>query len=184
MGGGGWVVKATPGRAMSQAVSRRLLTTEARVRSRVRPCGICGEQSSTGTGFSPSTSVFPCQVHSIGAPLRGKTKKLIIFITGLHKKPEGCGASIASAAGPFTTKKKPHATSWPLYLRERDPVPIVQEAGWAPGSFWTGTENLAPIKIWSPDRPARSKSLYRLSCTGCTVWVMTNCRFTTYIITT
>ena len=25
----------------------------------------------------------------------------------------------------------------------KDPVPIVQEAGWAPGSVWTGAENLA-----------------------------------------
>jgi hypothetical protein len=30
-----------------------------------------------------------------------KRKKLIIFITGLHNKPQGCGASVASAAGPF-----------------------------------------------------------------------------------
>ena len=29
-----------------------------------------------------------------------------------------------------------------LYTRE-DLVPIVQEAGWAPGSVWTGAENLA-----------------------------------------
>jgi len=28
-----------------------------------------------------------------------------------------------------------------LYLRERDPVPIVQEAGWAPAPVWTGEEN-------------------------------------------
>jgi hypothetical protein len=28
--------------------------------------------------------------------------------------------------------------------RERDPVPIVQEAGWAPGAVWTAAENLAP----------------------------------------
>jgi len=34
-------------------------------------------------------------------------------------------------------------------------------AGWAPGPVWTGAENLAPSGIRSPDRPARSKSLYR-----------------------
>jgi hypothetical protein len=51
--------------------------------------------------------VFPCQFtrNSTGAPLLGKTKKLVIFITGLHYKPQGCGAFVASAAGPFTTKK-------------------------------------------------------------------------------
>ena len=36
---------------MTQAVSRRPLTAEAQVRSRVIPFGICGGQSGTGTGF-------------------------------------------------------------------------------------------------------------------------------------
>ena len=45
----------------------------------------------------------------------------------------------------------------------KDPVPIVQQAGWAPG---TGAENLAPAGIRSPDRPARSESLYRLRYPG------------------
>jgi hypothetical protein len=48
---------------MAQVVSRRPLTAEARVRARVNPYGICG-QSGTGTGFSPSFSVFPSQYHS------------------------------------------------------------------------------------------------------------------------
>ena len=50
--------------------------------------------------------------------------------------------------------------------RERDPVPIVYEAGWAPGPVWTGAENLALTGIRFPDRPARSESLYRLSYRG------------------
>ena len=45
----------------------------------------------------------------------------------------------------------------------KDLVPIVQEAGWAPGLVWIGVENLAPTEIRSPDSPARSESLYRLS---------------------
>jgi hypothetical protein len=46
------------GRAMAQAVSRRPLTAEARVRSRVSPCGICGDQSGTGTGFPLSNLCY------------------------------------------------------------------------------------------------------------------------------
>jgi hypothetical protein len=49
-----------------------------------------------------------------------------------------------------------------LYPPEKNPVSIVQEAGWASGPAWTGAENLAPTGIRFPDRPARSQSLYRL----------------------
>ena len=48
----------------------------------------------------------------------------------------------------------------------KDPVPILQEARWATEPVWTGAENLAPTGIRSPDRPARSESLYRLSYRG------------------
>ena len=48
----------------------------------------------------------------------------------------------------------------------KDSVPTVEEAGWASGPVRTGTENLSPIGIRSPDRRARSKSLYRLSYPG------------------
>ena len=44
----------------------------------------------------------------------------------------------------------------------KDPVTIVQEAGWTSGPVWTGTENLTPTGIRSPNRPARRQSLYRL----------------------
>jgi len=35
-------------------------------------------------------------------------------------------------------------------------LPIAQEAGWVPGPIWTGSENLAPTEIRSPDRLVRS----------------------------
>jgi hypothetical protein len=54
------------------------------------------------------------------------------------------------------------ATPWPLYPRERDPVAIVQEVGWAPGPVQTGAEKLASTGIRSPDRPARR-------CTECVI---------------
>jgi hypothetical protein len=42
---------------------------------------------------------------------------------------------------------------------EGHPISIVQEAWWAPGSAWTGAENLAPTGIRLLDRSARSASL-------------------------
>ena len=49
----------------------------------------------------------------------------------------------------------------------KDPVTIVQETEWAPGPVWTGAENIVPpTGIGSPDRPARSKPLYRPSYPG------------------
>ena len=48
----------------------------------------------------------------------------------------------------------------------KEPAPIVQEAGWAPGLVWIGAENLAPTGIRSLDLPAHSESLYRLSYRG------------------
>ena len=55
-----------------------------------------------------------------------------------------------------------NVTPRPLFTPGKDPVPIEQEAGWALGPVWTGAENLARTGILSPDRPARSQSLYRL----------------------
>jgi hypothetical protein len=50
-------------------------------------------------GFPLSVSFHRCSI------IRKNEKKLIIFITGLHNKPQGCGASVAAAAGPYTEKK-------------------------------------------------------------------------------
>ena len=53
-------------------------------------------------------------------------------------------------------------TPRPLFTPGKDPVPIVQKAGWARGPIWTGAENLAPTGIRSPGRSVRSQSLYQL----------------------
>ena len=89
-------------------------------------------------------------------PDKGKGKVKVHPRTG-HKGPEreqrysstlsltsaqdGCGWS-TPRPGRFTPGK--------------DQVPIVQEAGWAPGTVWTGAENTAPTGIRFPDLPARS----------------------------
>jgi hypothetical protein len=93
---------------MAQAVSGRPPTAEARVRSRVGPCGICGGQNGTGTGlprvlrFSPVNFIPPVP-HYLGG---GDILFLFISTIGLHSKPpQGCGGPVASAAGPFTKKK-------------------------------------------------------------------------------
>ena len=54
-------------------------------------------------------------------------------------------------------------TPLPLFTPGKDPVPIVQETGWALGPVWTGAENLSYTGTRSPYLPARSQSLYRLS---------------------
>ena len=52
------------------------------------------------------------------------------------------------------------------YRLEKDRVPIVYKAGWAPWPVWTGEGNLVHTGIRTSDRPARSESLYRLSYRG------------------
>jgi hypothetical protein len=80
-----------------------------------------------GQVFPPSTSVFLSQFYSIGAPVHGKTKKLIIFITGLHNKPQGCGASVASAAGPFSTK---NVSVWRGFVLFRGKIGVRARSLW------------------------------------------------------
>jgi hypothetical protein len=70
---------------MAQAVSRRPLTAEARVRSRVSLCGVCGGQSGTGTAFSPSCRFSPANFIQLIVKL-GK-KNCSSSSQGLHKKP-------------------------------------------------------------------------------------------------
>ena len=54
------------------------------------------------------------------------------------------------------------STPQPHFTPGKDPVPILQDAGWAPGPIWTGGKSRRH-RDSIPDRPARSQSLYRLS---------------------
>ena len=54
------------------------------------------------------------------------------------------------------------STPRPHFTPGKDPVPNLQEAGWAPGPVWTGRKS-RPHRDWIPDRPSRSQSLHRLS---------------------
>jgi hypothetical protein len=54
------------------------------------------------------------------------------------------------------------STPRPHFALGKDPVPILQEAGWAPGPVWKGGKS-RPQRDSIPDRPACSQSLYRLS---------------------
>jgi len=54
------------------------------------------------------------------------------------------------------------STPRPHFSTGKDPVPILQEAGWAPGPVWTCGKS-RPHRDSIPDRAVHSQSLYRLS---------------------
>ena len=51
------------------------------------------------------------------------------------------------------------STPRPHFNPGKEPVPILQEAGWAPGTVWTDGKT-RPHRDSIPDRPAHSQSLY------------------------
>jgi hypothetical protein len=70
-----------------------------------------------------------------------KLKGKIRPITG-HQGPRGGILNPGARRGWVVS-----TTPLPLYPR-KDPKPIVQEAGWAPGPVWTCAKNLAPAGIF------------------------------------
>jgi len=54
------------------------------------------------------------------------------------------------------------STPWLHFTPGKDLVPILQEAGWAPGPIWMGGKS-HPHRDLISDCPAHSQSLYLLS---------------------
>jgi len=49
---------------MAQVVGCHLLAEETKIQFQASQCGICGEQSGTKTGFSPSAPIFTVRTNS------------------------------------------------------------------------------------------------------------------------
>jgi hypothetical protein len=68
--------------------------------------GFVVDKVAMGQDFLPEYFSLPLSMSFHRCSITRKNeKKIITFIAGLHNKPQGCGASVASAAGFFTTKK-------------------------------------------------------------------------------
>lgn len=65
------------------------VTIQAQVCSFGNPCGMYGGRSGTGTGFSPSTSILPCQDHTYNS-IRVAVKHSVS--TGIVKMEAVCSA--------------------------------------------------------------------------------------------
>jgi hypothetical protein len=100
-----------------------------------------------------------------------KVKKVKCTLVQALRLCTGCTAHRESRGIAVPFHDHPTRRGWgvsvtpqPLFTPGKGPVPIVQEAGWAPGPVWTGAENLPPTGIRTLDNPACSQSLYRLCC--------------------
>jgi len=86
-----------------------------------------------------------CQCHVWHICVKKKVKCTLVQPLRLRT---GRTARRGSIALPFLDHGTRRArgvsvTPWPHFTPGKDPAPIVQQAGWAPGPVWTGAENLA-----------------------------------------
>jgi hypothetical protein len=92
---------------MAQAVSRRPLTGGGLTSIPGQSMWDLWQTKWQWDGFFPEYFGFHLSISFHRSFITRKNEKnLIIFITGLHNKYQGCGASVASATGHFTDKEK------------------------------------------------------------------------------
>jgi hypothetical protein len=97
----------------------------------------------------PLLDIYCAYGKSKGYPIsghQGPTGGIEVYIYSFSTSALEGGGWSAPRPGRFTPGK--------------DPVPIVQKSGWAPGPVWTCAKILAPTGIRSPDRPSPVASRY------------------------
>jgi hypothetical protein len=96
--------------------------------------------------FSP-VSFIPPVLHY------AKRLNKIVSITGLHNQPQGCGASVASAAGPFTVKKSLtwHWNVYALKLSARHISYFCLHLGYEKESFRHDTKMLCSFNKYTTE---------------------------------
>ena len=84
-----------------------------------------------------------------------------------HESPEGKQTYSSTISWTSALDEGGWSTPRPgRFTPGKDPVPIVQEVGWAPGPVWTVAKISPPPGFDPPTYPARSESLYRLRYPG------------------
>ena len=75
---------------------------------------------------------------------------------------QGMGRGIALLFHDRSTRRRWVVSSkpWPHFTSGKDPVPILQEAGWAPWPVWTGGKSRSHRES-IPDHPARNRNEYQ-----------------------
>jgi hypothetical protein len=118
--------------------------------------------------YSRFCKIFQCLFypHSSQATLLFTVKRY----TSPHSmpwRPRGWSRSTALPIHHLGARRDEWSAPRPGHITTgKDPVPIVQDAGWTSGPVRTGTENLARTGIRSPDRPVCSESIYLLRYPG------------------
>jgi hypothetical protein len=109
---------------MAQAVCRRPVTAEDRFRFRVTPCDTRGTQSGTGTGFSPSSSVFS-EFFSFLLSISFDCGSPCLYITwGMNGRPVG-GRSSETSSDPINMNNKNPVIAKDYFIEVLFLLPVV-----------------------------------------------------------